>query len=81
VPRRGVVAPNDTASDLDRALGRLSTAKRSVVVLSEIEGFTCEEIAVMLRIPIGTVWTRLHHARKELRAIHTEDSEQGERES
>jgi RNA polymerase sigma factor (sigma-70 family) len=81
VPRRGAIAPNDTASDLDRALNRLSVAKRSVIVLSEIEGFTCEEIAVMLRIPIGTVWTRLHHARKELRALHDDDSEHGEHES
>ena len=27
-----------------------------------------EEIARMLEVPVGTVWTRLHHARKALRA-------------
>lgn len=55
--------------DVRRALARLSMAKRVVLVLSEVEGFSSEEIAAMLQIPVGTVWTRLHHARKELRAF------------
>jgi RNA polymerase sigma factor (sigma-70 family) len=66
---RGPVHPVDTAPDLERALRRLSHAKRSVLLLSEVEGFTCEEIASMLEVPVGTVWTRLHHARRELRAF------------
>ena len=53
--------------DLERGLERMSQAKRVVVILAEVEGFTCEEIAAMLEIPIGTVWTRLHHGRKDLR--------------
>jgi RNA polymerase sigma-70 factor (ECF subfamily) len=69
--RREMPAP-ETASDLERALSRISTAKRTVLLLAEIEGFTCDEIAAMLGIPVGTVWTRLHHARKELRALHAE---------
>jgi RNA polymerase sigma-70 factor, ECF subfamily len=72
LPRGGAIAPSDTAADLDRALNRLSVAKRTVLVLSEIEGFTCDEIAAMLEIPVGTVWTRLHHARKELRLMQGE---------
>jgi len=56
------------ASDVERALGSLSPTKRLVLVLAEIEGYRCEEIATMLDVPIGTVWTRLHHARKEARA-------------
>lgn len=55
-------------SDLERALDRLTPAKRIVLVLAEIEGYGCEEIALMLDVPVGTVWTRLHHARKEVRA-------------
>ena len=54
--------------DLERCIARLSRAKSTVLVLYEVEGFSCEEIAVMLSIPVGTVWTRLHHARQELRA-------------
>jgi RNA polymerase sigma-70 factor (ECF subfamily) len=53
--------------DLERALSRLSTVKRATLLLAEVEGFTCDEIALMLRVPVGTVWTRLHHARRELR--------------
>lgn len=59
-------------SDLERGLRKLSDAKRVVLVLAEVEGYTCEEIASMLEVPIGTVWTRLHHARKELRAFYEE---------
>lgn len=60
----GVEAPS---SDVDRALARLSEAKRAVLVLAELEGFSGDEIARMLDVPVGTVWTRLHHARRELR--------------
>ncbi|MDB4933836.1 MAG: polymerase sigma-54 factor RpoN [Labilithrix sp.] len=61
-------------SDLEKALSRLAEAKRVVLVLAEVEGFTCEEIATMLGVPVGTVWTRLHHARKQLRAFFDEGS-------
>lgn len=54
-------------TDIDRALARLTTAKRVVLVLAEVEGYGCEEIALMLDVPVGTVWTRLHHARREVR--------------
>jgi RNA polymerase sigma factor (sigma-70 family) len=57
-----------TSVDVDRALLRLTDAKRIVLLLAEVEGFTCPEISKMLRIPVGTVWTRLHHARRELRS-------------
>lgn len=72
LPREQASLSIDTARDLDRALAQLSQAKRSVILLAEVEGFTCEEIASMLEIPIGTVWTRLHHARRELRALTSE---------
>ena len=56
--------------DLERGLCTLSDAKRVVLVLAEVEGYTCDEIASMLNVPVGTVWTRLHHARKDLRAFY-----------
>ncbi len=55
--------------DMGRALDRLSDAKRMAFVLVEVEGFTGEEAAAMLGVPLGTVWTRLHHARRELRDL------------
>jgi len=72
-PPRMSSTASDVRRDLEHGLGRLSVAKRTVLVLAEVEGFGCEEIAGMLGIPIGTVWTRLHHARRELRGYHTQD--------
>ena len=49
------------------ALARMSEAKRLTVMMADIEGLSGPEIAESLQIPLGTVWTRLHHARRELR--------------
>lgn len=54
-------------ADVEKALGRISEAKRIAVLLAEVEGLSCAEIAEALGVPIGTVWTRLHAARRELR--------------
>jgi len=54
-------------SEVERALAGLSEAKRITLLMAEVEGLSCEEIARALEIPIGTVWTRLHSARRELR--------------
>jgi len=56
-------------SDVERALLRISAPKRIAFLMAEAEGLTCPEIAAALRIPIGTVWTRLHAARRELRRM------------
>ena len=47
-----------------QALGRLSLKQREVFVLFEIEGLEGPEIAEVLGLPLGTVWTRLAHARR-----------------
>lgn len=54
-------------TDVERALGVLSEPKRVTLLMAEVEGLSCDEIARALEIPIGTVWTRLHAARRELR--------------
>lgn len=64
-PRPVLLARND----LERALARLSEAKRTALLLAEVEGLTAPEIAAALAIPVGTVWTRLHAARRELRKL------------
>jgi RNA polymerase sigma-70 factor (ECF subfamily) len=45
---------------------RVSPKKRVVYLMHEVEGLSGQEIALALEIPVATVWTRLHHARKEL---------------
>jgi RNA polymerase sigma-70 factor (ECF subfamily) len=70
---RRVRTPEDTASTteemarFDEALARLTEEKRLVFLLVEREGLSGEEVARALEIPVNTVWTRLHHARNELR--------------
>lgn len=51
---------------IQRALGTLSEDLRMVVVLSDVEGYSYEEIAMSLRVPLGTVKSRLHRARQIL---------------
>jgi RNA polymerase sigma-70 factor (ECF subfamily) len=48
-----------------RLLNQMSTAQRTAFVLFEIEAYSGEEIAALEGIPLNTVWTRLHHARKK----------------
>ena len=52
-----------------RALARLSEAKRVPLLMAEVEGWSSEEIATALGVPIGTVWSRLHAARLEMRQV------------
>jgi RNA polymerase sigma-70 factor (ECF subfamily) len=55
-----------------RALQRLPEDFRTVVLLCDVEGFTYEEIANMLDVPIGTIRSRLHRGRNLLRVELTE---------
>jgi RNA polymerase sigma-70 factor, ECF subfamily len=66
-------ATNELADRAGRALGNLSAKKREVVVLVTIEGLSGEEAAALLGVPVATVWTRLHHARRELNAAVFEE--------
>ena len=53
---------------LRQALSELGEDYRTALVLKEIEGLPYEEIAVLTQSPIGTVRSRIHRARQELRA-------------
>jgi RNA polymerase sigma-70 factor (ECF subfamily) len=55
------------------ALERLSPKKREAFVMVVMEGMDAQEVAAALGVPVGTVWTRLHHARRELREALGED--------
>ena len=52
---------------MQRALGRLSDEHRTILVLREIEGCDYDEIAQILQLPVGTVRSRLHRARLQLK--------------
>jgi RNA polymerase sigma-70 factor (ECF subfamily) len=59
----------DEDAQLLAAMQRLSPEHRSVLVLKDLEGQKYEDIAVILDVPIGTVRSRLHRARLELRDL------------
>ena len=52
---------------VQQALGELSEEFREAIVLKEIEQMSYEEIAEVVGIPLGTVRSRIHRARMELR--------------
>ncbi len=52
---------------VQQALGELSEEFRAAIVLKEIEQMSYEEIAEVVGIPLGTVRSRIHRARMELR--------------
>jgi len=55
--------------DLDRAIARLPTEQRAVLLLVTLEEMSYEEVAHALGIPIGTVMSRLSRAREKLRMM------------
>jgi RNA polymerase sigma-70 factor (ECF subfamily) len=67
--------PEDVATSAERrdrirkGLDSLSEHHRAIIILSDIEGLQYREIAEVLGIPMGTVMSRLHHARKRLRQV------------
>ena len=50
---------------LDRVLDELDLEKRVVFVMFEVEELSCDEIAAVVGVPVGTVHSRLHGARKQ----------------
>lgn len=53
----------------DAMLDELDPEKRAVLVMFEVEERSCEEIAALQGVPVGTVHSRLHAARKSFRAV------------
>jgi len=62
-----------------RALNRLSAEHRTVLVLKDMEGRKYEEMAEILEVPIGTIRSRLHRARMEMRDILLADEKKVEK--
>jgi len=60
---------NGLKLEIENALLKLSKKDREIIVLYYMEGFSYKEISALLRIPIGTVKSRLNRAKENLRKI------------
>jgi RNA polymerase sigma-70 factor (ECF subfamily) len=72
VPGIDVVERLEAQRILRRVVERMSPVRRAAFILFEIEGYSGEEIAELEQIPIATVYTRLHHARKDFLRLTAE---------
>jgi RNA polymerase sigma-70 factor (ECF subfamily) len=68
----------DDGPALARALGSLRPGERDVLLLHAWAELTYEQIAFALDVPVGTVRSRLHHARKVLRELFERNREEGD---
>lgn len=55
--------------NLEQVIARLPDGYRHVLTLHDIEGYTHEEISVLLDISVGTSKSQLHHARRAMRTL------------
>jgi RNA polymerase sigma-70 factor, ECF subfamily len=55
---------------VERALDAMDLDRRAIFVLFELEGESCEAIAAGLGVPVGTVYSRLHAARRDFRKAY-----------
>ena len=63
-------------SDIKDALGQLTEDRRLAVYLADVEGFSYKEIAEIMDTPIGTVMSRLHRGRRQLRELLADHARQ-----
>jgi RNA polymerase sigma-70 factor (ECF subfamily) len=66
------VENRELGTAIERAIARLRPEYRSCILLRHVEGYSYEEIAESLELPLGTVKTYIHRARNELR-VYLED--------
>jgi RNA polymerase sigma-70 factor (ECF subfamily) len=60
------VARQELSSHIQAALDELPEYHRAVILLREVEGLSYEEMAKILRVPKGTIMSRLFHARRKM---------------
>jgi RNA polymerase sigma-70 factor (ECF subfamily) len=63
------VEHRELGSLIEQAIGELRPEYRNVVLLRHVEGYSYDEIAEILDLPLGTVKTYLHRARGELKSL------------
>jgi RNA polymerase sigma-70 factor (ECF subfamily) len=75
------LAAKQVARRLELALAALDEGHRAVFLLFEVHGESCESIAAGLEVKLGTVYSRLHAARRAFRAAAAKSVSDGDGES
>lgn len=65
--------PQVMEGEVERAMTKMDPSSRAILLMAYVYGFLYREIAETLDIPIGTVMSRIHRARKRLKEIIHED--------
>jgi RNA polymerase sigma-70 factor (ECF subfamily) len=60
---------SEAAAEIQRALEKLDAEFRAALVLKDVEGLDYDQIAEILDVPMGTVKSRIHRARMEMRKL------------
>lgn len=63
------VEHRELGSQIEQAIGQLRPEYRSAILLRHVEGYAYDEIAEIMDLPLGTVKTYLHRARRELKEL------------
>jgi RNA polymerase sigma-70 factor, ECF subfamily len=63
------ISLNEDEDSIHRAIQKLTPKFRSVIILRLVEGYSTQETAKLLKIPVGTVLSRLTRAQKKLKEI------------
>ncbi len=63
------LADKELRKHLHAALDKLSPAHRSVLIMREVDGLSYKEMADMMNCSIGTIMSRLFHARKKMQEM------------
>jgi RNA polymerase sigma-70 factor (ECF subfamily) len=63
------IEQDETARVIWHSIRKLSRDEQEIILLREFEDFTYQEVSDLLNIPLGTVMSRLYHARKKLAKI------------
>lgn len=61
--------PAETDHDVESGLAQLSSEHRDTLELTYYFGYSCAEVAQLTGCPVGTVKTRLYHARRRLKEV------------
>ena len=64
-----IINTNETRKQIADAINQLSSDHRAVIILRELENMSYDDIAAVLKCPVGTVRSQINRARKKLQEI------------